>query len=91
MTDTIDRRSFLKRSAVTAGAAVAATSGLQRITEHAALAEANGNQGKGGGNGRNQRQPVEPSQGYGALGRMADQRGVEVLALPAGFAYVTFG
>jgi secreted PhoX family phosphatase len=29
--------------------------------------------------------------GYGPLQRMADQRGVEVLALPAGFSYVTFG
>ncbi len=27
---------------------------------------------------------------YGSLERMADQRGVEVLALPAGFSYVTF-
>src|SRR5688572_27844399 len=27
---------------------------------------------------------------YGALRRVADQRGVEVLALPAGFSYVTF-
>jgi uncharacterized protein len=27
---------------------------------------------------------------YGPLERMADQRGVEVLALPAGFSYVTF-
>jgi uncharacterized protein len=29
--------------------------------------------------------------GYGPLQRMRDQRGVEVLALPAGFSYVTFG
>ena len=28
---------------------------------------------------------------YGPLRRVADQRGVEVLALPAGFRYVTFG
>ncbi len=28
---------------------------------------------------------------YGPLRRVADQRGVEVLALPAGFSYVTFG
>src|SRR5687768_12334478 len=27
---------------------------------------------------------------YGPLRRVADQRGVEVLALPAGFSYVTF-
>src|SRR5687768_13421404 len=34
------------------------------------------------------RQPK--SQPYGRLRRVADQRGVEVLALPAGFTYVTF-
>ena len=28
---------------------------------------------------------------YGPLGPVADQRGIEVLALPAGFSYVTFG
>jgi secreted PhoX family phosphatase len=30
------------------------------------------------------------SEPYGRLRRVADQRGVEVLALPAGFSYVTF-
>ncbi len=30
------------------------------------------------------------SEPYGALRRVADQRGVEVLALPVGFSYVTF-
>ena len=34
------------------------------------------------------RQPK--AQPYGPLRRVADQRGVEVLALPAGFTYVTF-
>ena len=38
------------------------------------------------GNGR--RTSAEP---YGRLRRVADQRGVEVLALPVGFRYVTFG
>ena len=28
---------------------------------------------------------------YGPLRRTRDQRGIEVLALPAGFSYVTFG
>ena len=37
--------------------------------------------------GYNHRSGAEP---YGALRRVADQRGVEVLALPAGFSYVTF-
>ena len=35
--------------------------------------------------------PRPPGGGpYGPLRRVADQRGVEVLALPAGFSYVTF-
>jgi secreted PhoX family phosphatase len=33
----------------------------------------------------------DTASGYGPLQRMKDQRGVEVLALPAGFSYVTFG
>jgi secreted PhoX family phosphatase len=36
------------------------------------------------------RRPTRESP-YGPLRRVADQRGVEVLALPAGFSYVTFG
>src|SRR5215218_2102575 len=38
--------------------------------------------------GHGRRTSAEP---YGPLRRVADQRGVEVLALPAGFSYVTFG
>ena len=37
--------------------------------------------------GYDRRSDAEP---YGRLRRVADQRGVEVLALPAGFSYVTF-
>ena len=93
MTDILDRRAFLRRSAATAGGAVVATSALQRLTEHAALAAPGnrGNNGRGRGRGRDRRRRMEPSPGYGRLARMADQRGVEVLALPAGFSYVTFG
>ncbi len=87
----IDRRSFLKGSAATVGGAVVATPALQRLTEHAALAQAQPSTGKGGGSGRSRRQTVEPSRGYGALRRLPDQRRVEVLALPPGFSYVTFG
>jgi len=86
VTDTFERRAFLRRSAATAGGAVVATSALQRLTEHAALATP----GAADGSGRARRQAVRPSPGYGALARMADQRGVEVLALPTGFEYVTF-
>jgi secreted PhoX family phosphatase len=38
--------------------------------------------------GRGRRTSAQP---YGPLRRVADQRGVEVLALPVGFSYVTFG
>ena len=38
--------------------------------------------------GRGRRTGAEP---YGQLRRVADQRGVAVLALPVGFSYVTFG
>jgi uncharacterized protein len=48
---------------------------VERLTARAAL-------------GAGPRDGVEP---YGPLRRMPDQRGVEVLALPAGFSYVTFG
>ena len=37
--------------------------------------------------GLGRRTSAEP---YGPLRRVADQRGIEVLALPAGFSYVTF-
>ena len=35
--------------------------------------------------------PRDGDEPYGPLRRVRDQRGVEVLALPAGFSYVTFG
>lgn len=91
MTD-IDRRGFLKRSAATAGGAVVATSALQRLTEHAAMAAPTtvGGNGRSRAGGRARRRRIEQSPGYGPLARMADQRGVEVLALPTGFSYVTF-
>ena len=87
MTGTTDRRTFLKRSAATAGGAVAATSALQRLTEHAAVAAPAGRPRRA----RGSVPAVTLSEGYGPLARMADQRGEEVLALPAGFSYVTFG
>lgn len=77
----------------TAGGAAVATTALQRLTEHAALAApgAPSNVGTGRRGARNRPELIEIAPGYGALQRMADQRGVEVLALPAGFSYVTFG
>ncbi len=91
MTDIVNRRAFLKRSAATAGGAVVATSALQRMTEHAAMAAPDNTRDRRGGRGRDRRTRIEQSPGYGRLERMADQRGVEVLALPTGFSYVTFG
>jgi secreted PhoX family phosphatase len=77
MTTRLDRRSFLNRSAVAAGGGVLSLTALDRLLAHDALAQQSGSRPRG--------------EGYGPLERMADQRGVEVLALPAGFSYVTFG
>jgi secreted PhoX family phosphatase len=91
MTDVVNRRAFLKRSAAAAGGAVVATSALQRLTEHAAVAQTGNGSGTGIRTGRARRQALVSSPGYGELARMPDQRGMEVLALPSGFEYVTFG
>jgi uncharacterized protein len=77
MTTTLDRRSFLNRSALLAGGSVVSLTALDRLIAHDALATRRGARPQG--------------EGYGPLDRMADQRGVEVLALPEGFSYVTFG
>lgn len=77
----VDRRSFLARGAVAAGAAVTLRHGLFETlnagasTTSPALGSAAGRRGR---------------TGYGTLRRVADQDGVEVLALPDGFEYVTF-
>jgi uncharacterized protein len=76
VTTSIKRGEFLKRAAV-GGAGVISLGALERLTARQALAA--------GG------RPVTPADGYGALAPVADQRGREILALPAGFAYVTFG
>lgn len=60
-----------------AGGGVLSATALDRLVAHDALAKQRGGRPKG--------------DGYGPLQRMRDQRGVEVLALPAGFSYVTFG
>jgi uncharacterized protein len=77
----IDRRSFLQRGAV-GGAAVAGAAFLETLT--AAGAAASPSPRSKGARSR------AGDGGYGPLARVADQRGVEVLALPAGFRYVTF-
>ncbi len=75
MPGTLDRRTFISRSAAVAGGTVLSATALERLAARD-VAAANGRRGG--------RHP------YGALRRKKDQRGVEVLALPAGFSYVTF-
>ena len=75
MSNTLDRRTFIARGgAAAAGAGLLSTVALERLV----LADASARRGRSGG------------ESYGPLARTPDQRGVEVLALPAGFSYVTF-
>ncbi|HWM08940.1 MAG TPA: alkaline phosphatase PhoX [Solirubrobacteraceae bacterium] len=71
----MDRRAFLARGAAVAGSTVVASEALTRLSNRMALADMRAN-------GRS---------GYGPPAPMPDQRGRVVLALPAGFSYVTFG
>ena len=75
MPGTLDRRTFISRGAAVAGGGVLSATALERLSLRDA-AEAAG--------------PKRRAQPYGPLRRKKDQRGVEVLALPAGFSYVTF-
>ena len=72
------RRTFLKR---TAGGMVSAST-LSLLASHTAWAQ-------GHNQGINPHAALE--RGYGPLVRTADQDGQEILALPSGFRYVTFG
>jgi len=71
----LDRRTFLARGAAVVGGGVLSAGAIERLVARDALAT--------GG--------YPHAEPYGPLRRMPDQRGVEVLALPAGFSYVTFG
>ncbi len=80
MTDTarpagFDRRSFLRRSAAVAGATAAASVPFQALAQRTAGAA-----------------PVERAAGYGPLAPVRDHAtGLELLALPRGFEYISYG
>jgi len=74
----VARRAFLKR---TAGGMVSAST-LSLLASHTAWAQ-------GYNQGINPHAALE--RGYGPLARVADQNGQEILALPEGFRYVSFG
>ncbi len=75
------RRSFIGRAGLLAGGAVASTTALQRLTASAAYAQT-GSELAG--------DAARAGEGYGSLAPVGDQEGAEILALPAGFSYVTF-
>jgi uncharacterized protein len=79
----LNRRGFLKQAA--AGGLVTATT-LGTLNAHASWA-------KECGFGKHHKKPPRHGhgKGYGPLQRTRDQNGEEVLALPAGFHYMTFG
>ena len=71
----MDRRTFIARGAAAAGGAVAGSAALESLTNRMALADLR----------------TDCRSSYGPPERMVDQLGRNVLALPAGFSYVTFG
>lgn len=79
MTQSIDRRSFLRRGAAVAGSGIVSATALDRLSLREARAQHRDDDSRPRGDG------------YGELRRKRDQRGREVLALPRGFSYVTFG
>ncbi len=92
MTD-LDRRSFLKRGGMLAGAALASTTALSRIDAHAAWAKG-GPPHKGADRGRGRGSNGKDQGGYGELSRRTaanEPAGPAYLAIPAGFSYVVLG
>ena len=71
----MDRRAFIARGLAATGGGALSALALDRLAVRAALADKRGHHGSS----------------YGEPVPMKDQRGIEVLALPAGFSYVTFG
>ena len=71
----MDRRAFIARGIAATGGGALSAVALERLATRAALAD----------KGRHHH------GSYGEPTPKPDQRGIEVLALPAGFSYVTFG
>lgn len=76
----MDRRHFLKQSTAAVGGIVTSVT-LSALSAHSAWAGKRAAQSSG---------TPKTSMPYGPLKRTRDQNGVEVLALPEGFQYVTF-
>lgn len=72
----MNRRNFLKRASAAGGIITAST--LSLLAGQAAPSQHAG------------QQRARHTRGYGPLSPVADQNGDEILALPAGFTYVTF-
>lgn len=81
----VNRRGFLKRASLAAGSIVSATT-LSSLSAHAAWWDDARRE-----HPRRRPRLGRPGKGYGALARTPDQNGEEILALPRGFQYVTFG
>lgn len=82
MSTIIDRRAFLRRGAAATGTGLLSAVALDRLGARQSRAA--------GGHDVRARAAIA-GEGYGPLAPVADQRGAEVLALPAGFSYVTVG
>ena len=76
----MNRRHFLKHTSVAVGGIVTSTT-LAALSSHSAWARKRATRPTG---------TAKADRPYGALKRTRDQKGVEVLALPEGFQYVTF-
>lgn len=79
----LKRRQFLKRSALLSGGAVVTATTLQMLSSHRSWAAS--------AQGRGARGDSPMATGYGPLVPAPDQNGHQILALPDGFHYVTFG
>jgi secreted PhoX family phosphatase len=82
-TTEINRRTFLKHSALVAGGAVVGVTTLETLTAHSAFAAIRDR-------GERESRCISRNSGYGPLAPVRDQNGDEILALPRNFRYTTF-